>query len=216
MASNVDERPVIDEEAYYHDASLGATWTASRTAVAMVATLYGGLAFAFFYLRSLNSNGQWNPNHITASTIIGTTITLLIVVASLVNYFGVRRLRRGLVLDWQVAGTFAAAFVLIAGGMQIWELTRLPFQPSSFGYASVFIAFAPVNAFAILLTGYWLETAVMKSVRIKRQAIADGGLGLSSLPIAEQFRANLDGMSFFLNGFAFITVVFYIIFYVIA
>ncbi len=216
MASNVDERPVIDEEAYYNDASLGATWTASRTAVAMVATLYGGLAFAFFYLQSLNSNGQWNPNHMTASTIIGTTIMVLIVAAAFVNYFGARRLRRGLVVDWQVAGAFAALFVIVAGGLQIWELTRLPFQPSSFGYASVFVAFGPVNALAILLTGYGLETEVMKSVKIKKKAIADGGLGLSSLPIAEQFRANLDGISFFLNSFAVITVVFYVIFYVVA
>ncbi|SHE39832.1 hypothetical protein SAMN02745225_00512 [Ferrithrix thermotolerans DSM 19514] len=216
MASNVDERPVIDEEAYYHDASLGATWTASRTAVAMVATLYGGIAFAFFYLRSLNSNGQWNPNHITASTIIGTTILVLMVVAALVNYFGARRLRRGMVVDWQVAAAFTALFVLVAGGMQIWELTRLPFQPSSFGYASVFVAFGPVNAFAILLSAYWAETAVMQSVRIKKLAITDGGLGLSSLPVAEKFRANVDGLSFFLNGMALITIVFYVIFYVIA
>lgn len=216
MASNVDERPVIDEEAFYHDASLGARWTASRTAVAMTATLYGGLAFAFFYLRSLNSNGQWNPNHITASPIIGTVVMVLIVMGAIVAYFGGRRLRKGMVVDWQTAAGVATAMVVIAGGLQIWELTRLPFQPSSFGYASVFVAFAPVNALAILLTGYWGEVTVMKSVRLRKALVSDGGLGLSSRPEAETFRANVDGFTFFLNGLALITVVFWVIFYVIA
>jgi hypothetical protein len=215
MATNLDEKPVIDEDAYYHDASLGAMWTASRTGVALLATFYGGIAFAFFYLRSLNSQGQWDPGHLTASTIIGTTIMLLIVVAAVANYFGMRRLRNGYVVDWQVAGTVAIAFLLIAGGMQIWELTRLPFNPAQSGYAGVFIAFAPVNTVAILLSGYWAETLLAKSIRARRQLAADGGLGVSSQPEAETFRASLDGLSFHLNFFALLSIVFFIIFYVV-
>ena len=215
MAANLDEKPVIDEEAYYHDASLGALWTASRSGVALVATMYGGIAFAYFYLRSLNSQGQWDPGGVTASAIIGTTIMVLMVVAAIANYYGMRRLRKGAAVDWQVSGIFALVLMLVAAGLQIWTLTRLPFNPSSSGYAGVFIAFAPVNAVSILLAAYWAETLIVKSIRSKRELSVDGGLGVSSQPAAESFRASLDGLSFHLNFFALLSIVFFIIFYVI-
>lgn len=215
MAANLDEKPVVDEVAYYHDASLGALWTASRTAVAVTATLYGGIAFAYFYLRSLNSQGQWDPGHVTASTYLGTTMVVMLVVAAIANYYGSRRLRKGASIDWQVAGIFALVLTLAAAGLQIWSLTRVPFQPSTSGYAGVYIAFGPVNALSILLVAYWLETTIMKSVRAKRLLSQDGGIGLSSLPAAESFRANVDGLTFYLNFFALLSVVFFVVFYVI-
>jgi hypothetical protein len=216
MAANLDEKPVIDEEAYYHDASLGGLWTASRSAVAITATTYGGIAFAYFYLRSLNSNNAWDPGGVTASVILGTLIVVMAIAAAVSNSLGARRLRKGGVVDWQVSAAFSLFLVLLAAGFQIWTLTRLPFTPSTSGYAGVFIAFAPVNAAVLIMIGYWVETLLMKSVRAKREFAKDGGLGLSSLPAAESFRANVEGLTFFTNFFALLSIVFFVIYYVIA
>lgn len=215
MASNLDERPIIDEDAYYHDASLGASWTASRTMVAVMATLYGGIAFAFFYLRSLNSQGQWDPGHLTASTIIGVVIMVAVISAAVIHHFGMGRLRKGYAVDWQVASAFSVFFLLLAVALQIWSLTRVPFVPSSSGYAGVYIAFAPVNALVIGLTAYWLETLLAKSIRARKELAKDGGIGLSSLPAAETFRASADGLGFNLDFLAILTIIFFVVFYAI-
>ena len=45
-------------------------------------------------------------------------------------------------LDWQVAGWTAVLGGLLAIGLQIWQLTELPFFPGSSGYASCFIGWA--------------------------------------------------------------------------
>ena len=54
--------------------------------------------------------------------------------------YGERRFRTNQTLDWQVAGWTAVLGGLLAVGLQIWQLTELPFFPGSSGYASCFIA----------------------------------------------------------------------------
>lgn len=215
MASSVDERPVVDEVQYYHDASLGAAWTASRTLIAATATLYGGFAFAFFYLRSLNSHGMFQPHGQSASFLIGTMITVFMVVSAFLQTVSAKRLRKGLTFDWQVGGTIALGLGVAAGLMQIWMLTRLPFLPGASGYAGVYVSFAPVNALVILLIMYWLETLVARSIRNRKVMAQDGGIGVSSQPNAESFRASLDGLTVFLDFFALLSVVFWYILYVL-
>ncbi len=46
-----------EDEGYYHESALNATWTGSRLAIGGLTFLFGAFAFAYFYLRSLNSEG---------------------------------------------------------------------------------------------------------------------------------------------------------------
>src|SRR5690348_17768690 len=48
-----------EDEGFYHESALNATWTGSRLAVGGLAFLFGSFAFAYFYLRSLDSEGRW-------------------------------------------------------------------------------------------------------------------------------------------------------------
>ena len=48
-----------EEAAFYHEASLNATWTGVRLAIGGLTFLFGAFIFAFFYLRSLNSWHLW-------------------------------------------------------------------------------------------------------------------------------------------------------------
>ena len=48
-----------EEAGFYHEAALNATWTGSRLAIGSLSFGFGAFAFAFFYLRSINSHGVW-------------------------------------------------------------------------------------------------------------------------------------------------------------
>jgi len=63
-----------EEAGFYHEAGLGATWTGSRLAMGGLTFLFGSFVFAYFYLRSVNSNGRWHGSgFIQPSVAMGTT-----------------------------------------------------------------------------------------------------------------------------------------------
>jgi hypothetical protein len=50
-----------EEALFYHEADLNAAWTGARLALGGLSFLFGAFLFAYFYLRSLNSNHLWHP-----------------------------------------------------------------------------------------------------------------------------------------------------------
>src|SRR6266702_1047306 len=60
MAAPSSEEAALaaEDEGYYHESALNATWTGSRLAIGGLTFLFGAFAFAYFYLRSLNSEGR--------------------------------------------------------------------------------------------------------------------------------------------------------------
>ncbi len=48
-----------EEAIFYHESAVNAAWTGSRLAIGGLTFLFGAFAFAFFYLRALNSSGRW-------------------------------------------------------------------------------------------------------------------------------------------------------------
>ena len=49
-------------------------WTGGRLVIGIGAFFFASLAFAYFYLRSTNSESLWRPDGITAPTAIGAAI----------------------------------------------------------------------------------------------------------------------------------------------
>jgi len=216
MATGVQSQPpAIDEEQYYHDAQLGAMWTASRTLIPVAAAFYGGIYFSFFYLQSLNSNGLWDPHGLTASKILGFLVMVLPLSGLLVQVFVNRRLRRGFTMDFIVGGLTNTFLLLLATGFQIWSLTRLPFPPGYSGYAGVYIAFAAMNALALFLSAYWIFTLVMRAIRSYGFFRVDGGVGVSGHRLAENFRANLDGFGAYFIFFVLVQIFSWYIYFVL-
>src|SRR5271163_4549904 len=82
----------------------GALWTGGRLLIGIYAFAFAALAFAYFYLRSANNEDLWRPGGITAPTGIGAAIMAVSVASALLAIYGERRFRRGLALDWEVAG----------------------------------------------------------------------------------------------------------------
>lgn len=204
-----------EEIAYELRAQEGALWTGGRLLIGIWAFAFAALAFAYFYLRSANNEELWRPRGITAPTATGAAIFAITVAIALLVQYGERRFRRNETLDWQVAGWVAVFGGLLVVGLQIWQLTTLPFFPGSSGYASCFIAWAAMNVALVLSATYWIETILARELRLRRAMMQDGGAPTSTLPVARLFRANLNGCTYFWGFVAVISAFFWLLFYVI-
>jgi heme/copper-type cytochrome/quinol oxidase subunit 3 len=208
-------RETPEEIEYEMRSAEGAMWTGGRLLIGLVTFAFAALAFAYFYLRSTNSEDLWRPRGITAPTDIGAAIFAVATASALLIGYGTMRLRKGQTLDWEVAGWITVLGGLVAIGLQVWELTQLPFFPGSSGYASCFIAWAVMNI-ALLLGGlYWLETLLARWMRLRRAVTEDGGPAGSTMPVARLFRANLEGCWSFWAFIAFVSLLFWLMFYVV-
>lgn len=208
-------RETPEEIAFELRAQEGALWTGGRLLIGIWAFAFAALAFAYFYLRSANNQDLWRPGGVTAPTAAGAAIFAVTVASALIVMYGERQFRNNETLDWQVAGWTAVSGGLLAIGLQIWQLTSLPFFPGSSGYASCFLAWGAMNV-ALLLSGtYWIETILARELRLRRAMMEDGGAPTSTLPVARLFRVNLNGCTYFWGFIGLIGTLFWLLFYVI-
>jgi heme/copper-type cytochrome/quinol oxidase subunit 3 len=213
QAPAFEETP--EEIAYELRAAESALWIGSRFLIGIAAFIYASLAFAYFYLRSANNMGQWRPHHVTAPTALGAAIFAFTAATFLCAAYGQYRFRRNEPADWIVAGWTGVLLGALGLGLQIYELTRLPFYPGSSGYASVFIGWGAINIAALVLGVYWLETLLARAHRLQREVKADGGLARSTLPAARLLRANLEGSTYVWGFLTLASLFFWIFFYLV-
>lgn len=202
----------FDDDEYEEQCQLSSVWTASRLLVLSSIFLYGALLFTYFYLRALNQNGLWRVGHQHPSTLLGTCVAVLAVAAGLVHYVGAHRLQYGARVDWLVSAMTSLTMILAAAGLQIWEMTRLPFQPASSAYAGVFITTAPVYIIYLLAQAYWIETLIAQAMARPESVLVDSGEGMI---IGPRFGAKVEGYvlfsEFMIVASAGIWVLFYIL-----
>ncbi|MDA8391606.1 MAG: hypothetical protein M0Z87_02185 [Actinomycetota bacterium] len=204
-----------EEIAYETRCAEGAIWTGTRLLIGVIAMAFAGVGFAYFYLRSVNSEGLWRPHGQTAPLLLGTEIAGAALVGAILQSYGLFRLRRGLDLDWSVATWATAGAGVLGCGLQIWELTRLGFQPGQSGYASLFVAWGPLSAALLLVGAYWSETLAARALRMKSAVAGDGGLSASQLPRARLFRASAEGAAYFWWFITTVSVLFWLLFYIV-
>jgi len=203
-----------EEREFELRAHIGAIWSGGRLFIGMYTFLLAALAFSYFYLRSSNNGLLWRPDHVTAPTAYGWTIYTLVLLAALMAIFGQTRLRKGGVLEWQLAVWVGVAASLLALFLQVWEFTAVPFYPGSSGYASTFIGYSVINILTISIVLYWLETTVARSMRMKKEI---GGVApqLSMHPSSQSFRANVASMTYFLGFVALASTLLFAMFYLL-
>ena len=186
-----------EEREFELRAAVGSYWTGGRLFIGMFAFLLASLAFAYFYLRSSNNGQLWRPHNMTAPTGIGWAIEFTVLASALIAIYGQMRMRRGNVLDWEVAGWVAVFGGLVAIGLQIWQLTQLPFFPSASGYASCFIGWAVMNILMLFAGTYWLETTLARSLRMRGTSGPDDPDQLAMTSSGQIFRANVSACTYF-------------------
>lgn len=206
-----------EELAYELRAQEGAIWTGTRLVIGIGIFFLAALAFSYFYLRSGNNANLWRVagRAHTAPTAYGDAVVAFMLAAVALSFLAVRRLKEGLMAEWQTAGWAAVLSGIIALGLQIFQLTHLPFYPGLDGYSSCFIGWASWNIVLILVTVYWQETMLARYRRLRRAFAEEGGAMGSPLPAARLFRANADGLVAFGAFIAVAEIFFWVLFYVI-
>jgi heme/copper-type cytochrome/quinol oxidase subunit 3 len=218
MAEMTTPPPGLDrtteEHAFYHEASLNATWTASRLAVGGLCFFFGAFLFAYFYLRSLNSSGRWQGSgYHPPSMLMGTVIMLLVLVSAGVHYAGLQRAKAGSKKTWQVCAVAALVLGLAAVAMQIIELLYLPFPPGSSGFSSVFTGFYAMFTVVLLAGAFWLETTLARSRFISAMAFVEQPPTIAEASAVQRFQANLSAFTLVWNFLAAMAILFWVLFY---
>ena len=203
-----------EDEGFYHESALNAAWTGARLAIGGLTFLFGCFAFAYFYLRSLNSSGRWQGSgYVHPSLWMGTTIMLLAVLSAGLHYFGLERIKAGRKAVWQIGALIAMALGLAAVAMQIYQLTDLPFPPGSSGYSSVFVGFYPVFLTIQLAVLLWLEILLARSRFIPAVSFVEQPPTIAGTYTVQRFQASLSAFSAVWNYLALVAVVFWLLFY---
>ncbi len=128
-----------------------------------------GFVFAYFYLRSLDSNELWRPAGVTPPAGYGIAIAAALALSALAFGYAARVAKRG-GTGWVAPSGLALALGLFACVAQMVEYANIPFGPQSGGYASVFFGWTALYVVATLLALYRLETVFALGVRHRKHA----------------------------------------------
>ena len=203
-----------EDEGYYHESALNATWTGSRLAIGGLAFLYGSFVFAYFYLRSLDSEGRWRGSgFVHPSLWMGTTIMLLVVLSASVHYFVLQRIKAGYKSTWQLGALAALGLGLAAVAMQVYQLLDLPFPPGSSGYSTVFVGFYPVFLVTQLAALLWLEILLARSRYIPALSFIEQPPTYAETYVVQRFQASLSAFSTVWSFMALMAILFWLLFY---
>jgi len=194
-------------------AQIGSIWSGGRLFIGMYTFLLASEVFSYFYLRSSNNGMLWRLPHQHAPIAYGWAVFVSMSVTAFLAIYGQRRLRKGNVTDFQVAGWTGVLTGLIALIIQVWQLTKLGFFPGSSGYASTFMGFVVLNIISIVLGTYWLETTLARSLRLRKE-LGGENPELSAAASAQLFRANVASMAYFWGFLAVSGALFTAMFYV--
>jgi heme/copper-type cytochrome/quinol oxidase subunit 3 len=213
-ASPAEIAAQAEDEGFYHESALNAAWTGSRLAIGGLSFLFGCFAFAYFYLRSLNSSGAWKgTGYVHPSVWMGTSIMLLAVASAGVHYFGLERIKAGRKVTWQINGLVALVLGLAAVGLQLYQLADLPFPPGSSGYSSVFVGFYPVLLVVQLAVLLWLEILLARSRSIPAMSFVEQPPTTDGTYNVQRFQASLSAFSTIWNYMALVAALFWLLFY---
>jgi heme/copper-type cytochrome/quinol oxidase subunit 3 len=144
---------LLAESAEVHERNLriGVRVLAGSTIMFFLAFL-----FAYFYLRSLNSNGLWRPEGVDPPQGYGAAIVSLFVLSAGSVAYAAHAARNG--RRWLAAAGLSLLLALAGCIVQAFEYAQLGFGPQSGGYASVFIGWTALFVVFVLAVIYWLET----------------------------------------------------------
>ena len=203
-----------EDEGFYHESALNATWTGSRLAIGGLMFLFGAFLFAYFYLRSLDSSGRWQGSgYIRPSLWMGTTIMLLAELSAGVHYFGLQRIKAGHKSTWQIDGLIALGLGLAAVAFQVYQLADLPFAPGSSGFASVFTGFYSIFLVIQLAVLVWLEILLARSRFIPAVSFVEQPPTYTETRDVQRFQASLSAFSTVWNYMALMALLFWFLFY---
>lgn len=187
-----------------------ATWVAVRLWIGSASFFFVSFVFAYFYLRSLDTNHSWKIGAVNPSLGLGLAIAALFALSAIVFRLGATR-----PTDTLGAGIAAILMAVVGIVLQFIEYTQLSFGASQGGYAAVFTGWTAV--YAILAVGcvYWMETQIASVWRARREGLrrpVREGVPAEDLAL---LRSGLEACSFFWAYYASLGVLMFIILYLL-
>jgi heme/copper-type cytochrome/quinol oxidase subunit 3 len=187
-----------------------ALWISVRLFCGSTSFLFVSFLFAYFYLRSIDSNNAWKIGHVNPSIGLGVAIVVLLVLSAGVLRLGVTR-----AADTLLAGVVSIVLALAAVVLQFVEYPVVHFGAASGGYASVFFGWTSVYALCTIGCIYWIETQVASLWRARREglnrAVAEG-VPAEDLVL---MRAGIEACSFFWAYFVGLGVIAFVVLYLV-
>ena len=137
--------------------------TVARLIVAADAFLWMGFVFAYFYLRTLNSNGDFNPPGQNPSGTMGTISLVVGLLTAGAVALAVTRLKAGGAAGFRAPAAAALVLLLVFLVLQGIQLFDPGFSPGNGGgFGAVFIGFTAAYFVHLIGGAYWLETLVVE------------------------------------------------------
>jgi heme/copper-type cytochrome/quinol oxidase subunit 3 len=149
-----------------------AMWVGARQLCGAAAFFFAAFVFAYFYLRSLDTDKDWKIGPVHPSIGLGVAIALALVLSAVALRAAVARPE--LVVR---AGALALALAVLSVVLQVIEWTTLGFGPASGAYASVFVGWTAFYALFALACAYWIETQVATIWRRGRHGVSETPAG---------------------------------------
>lgn len=141
-------------------------WLGVRVMAGVTIMFFLAFIFAYFYLRSLNNGGRWQPPRVDPPQAYGAVIVGLFAVSAAVFAFAGRAARG--TRAWLPAAGIALALGLAGCVVQGVEYAHLGFGPLDGGYASVFLGWSLLFTVFVLLALYWVEVVFATGLRHRR------------------------------------------------
>lgn len=187
-----------------------ALWVSTRLFIGSASFFFLSFVFAYFYLRSIDSNQSWKIGPVNPSLGLGAAIAALFVLSAIVLRLGAKR-----PTDTVGAGIAALVMAVVAIILQFVEYTTLDFGGPSGAYASVFIGWTATYAVFAIGGVYWIETQVATLWRARREGIdrpVREGVPAEDVAL---LRAGIDACSFFWAYYAGVGLLAFIILYLV-
>jgi len=189
-------------------------WVSARLGAGATAFFFLAFAFAYFYLRSLDTKAHWKIGPVHPSSGLGIAIVVAIALSAAIARAGnAHRVQ---------AGAVAILLGLVAVALQCIEYTTVDFGPASGGYASVYFGWTAMYAVAVLVAMYWLEVQVASTARAPRGAtiqaeLTAGGHEPPRPPSvdAELATAGYEAVTFYWSFLAAIGILAWVVLYLV-
>jgi heme/copper-type cytochrome/quinol oxidase subunit 3 len=143
-----------------------ALWATARLMAGASSFFFLAFLFAYFYLRSLDTNNSWKIGAVNPGTGLGIAIILVLIVSAVLLRLAARRPMDGLGL-----GVAALLLALLSVVLQVVQWTTLGFGPASGGYASVYVGWTAFYAVFTLPCAFWMETQIASVWRARKEGI---------------------------------------------
>jgi heme/copper-type cytochrome/quinol oxidase subunit 3 len=138
-------------------------WIAARILGGATIMFFLAFVFAYFYLRSLNTSGNWRPPGVDPPATYGAAIVILFAASAGLFAYAAHAARNG--RRWLASAGLSLTLGLAGCIVQAFEYAHIGFGPQSGGYASVFIGWTALFVVLVLPAMYWVENVLAEGLR---------------------------------------------------